>query len=250
MERKEDFLSIFKERKPILAMLHLAGGEDGTMMERLKREVDLYVQGGVDAVIVEDYFGTYDDMVSALAYIREQRIPIPYGVNCLNVDHMGFELGREFDAAFVQLDSVVGHVKPRDEASFAAFMRAERATYEGKVMGGVRFKYQPVLSENTLEEDLAIAQGRCDAVVVTQNATGQETSMEKIESFRAGLGGFPLIVGAGVTPENARKSFKIADGAIVGSYFKDTHQDTGEVCAEHIAALMDVVREIRAEEEA
>ncbi len=242
------FLSIFNESKPIMAMLHLKGETQHEIDERMKREVDLYVQGGVDAVIVEDYFGTYDDMRRALDYVSSQNLPIPFGINCLNVDAMGFELGMEFGAAFIQLDSVVGHVKPRDERSIAAFLAMYRKRYDGKVLGGVRFKYQPMLSENSVEEDLVIAKDRCDAVCVTQDATGQETSMEKIEQFRAALGDYPLIVGAGVTPENARKSFALTDGAIVGSFFKDTYKDDGDVCAEHIAALMSVVREIRAEE--
>lgn len=242
------FLSLFKERKPIMAMLHLKGEDDGTVMERLKREVDLYVNGGVDAVIVEDYFGTYTSMVKALEYVQQAGLPIPYGVNCLNIDAMGFELAIEYGASFVQLDSVVGHVQPRDEVALAAFLSLYRSRFAGKVLGGVRFKYQPVLSKNTVEEDLEIAKGRCDAVCVTQDATGQETSMDKIEQFRAGLGDFPLIVGAGVTPENAHKSLAVADGAIVGSYFKDTYKDNGEVSAEHIAALMAAVREIRAQE--
>lgn len=245
-----DFLGLFRERKPIMAMLHLKGEDDGSVEERMKREVDLYVAGGVDAVIVENYFGTYDSMVTALEYVRDQKLPIPYGVNCLNVDMMGFELARAYDAAFVQLDSVVGHVKPRDERSIAAMLELCRAGYGGCVLGGVRFKYQPVLSEHTVEEDLQTAKGRCDAVAVTQDATGQETSLAKIERFRAALGDFPLIVGAGMTPENARRSLAIADGAIVGSYFKDTYKDDGEVSAEHIAALMDAVRAVRAEQEA
>ena len=109
------FLSVFKERKPVMAMLHLKGETPDEVLERAKRELDLYIEGGVDAVIVEDYFGTYGDMRRALEYIREAKSEIVYGVNCLNIDAMGFELAQEFGAAFVQLDSVVGHVKPRDE---------------------------------------------------------------------------------------------------------------------------------------
>ena len=242
------FLSLFSEAKPIMAMLHLKGETDQEVLERAKRELDIYIHGGVDAVIVEDYFGTYGDMRRVLEYIRGEHLPIVYGVNCLNIDAMGFELACEFDAAFLQLDSVVGHVKPRDEEALAAFLDLYRSRYAGCVMGGVRFKYQPVLSENTLEEDLDVARGRCDAVAVTQNATGEETSLEKIRAFREGLGDFPLIVAAGVTAENARGSLAIADGAVVGSYFKDTRHDDGEVCAEHVQALMDVVREIRGEQ--
>ena len=44
----------------------------------------------------------------------------------------------------------------------------------------MRFKYQPMLSEKSVEEDLKIAQQRCDAIAVTENATGEETSLEKI----------------------------------------------------------------------
>ncbi|OUN85940.1 BtpA/SgcQ family protein [[Collinsella] massiliensis] len=244
---KSRFLSLFRERKPVMAMLHLKGSDPDDVFERMKRELDIYVREGVDAVIVEDYFGTYGDMRRALAYIQETKPDIVYGVNCLNIDAMGFELAMEFDAAFVQLDSVVGHVKPRDEEALAAFLELYRSRYTGCVLGGVRFKYQPVLSERSLEEDLAIARGRCDAVAVTQDATGQETSLDKIRAFRAGLGDFPLIVAAGVTPENLRESFKIADGAVVGSYLKDTHRDDGELSAAHVREFMDAVRRVREE---
>ena len=247
MAERNGFLSVFKEPKPVMAMPHLKGDSPSDVMERVRREIDIYVEGGVDAVIVEDYFGMYGDMRRALEYIRDERIDIVYGVNCLNIDAMGFELAREFGAAFVQLDSVVGHVKPRDEEALAAFLELNRSRYDGFVLGGVRFKYQPVLSENSLEADLAIARDRCDAVAVTQDATGQETSLEKIRSFRDGLGNFPLIVAAGVTPENLAESFKIADGAVVGSYFKDTYRDDGEVSAEHVKRIMDAVRNMRGE---
>ena len=101
--------------------------------------------------------------------------------------------------------------------------------------------------DRSLEEDLEIAKGRCDAVAVTQDATGQETSLDKIRSFRAGLGDFPLIVAAGVTPENLKESFRIADGAVVGSYFKDSYRDDGELSAEHVRTFMDAVRAVREE---
>ena len=244
---KGRFLSMFRERKPVMAMLHLKGTSPDDVLERMKRELDTYVTEGVDAVIVEDYFGTYGDMRRALAYIEQTKPDIVYGVNCLNIDARGFELAGEFGAAFVQLDSVVGHVKPRDEEALAAFLELFRSRYEGCVLGGVRFKYQPVLSERSLEEDLEIAKGRCDAVAVTQDATGQETSLDKIRAFREGLGDFPLIVAAGVTPENLKESFKIADGAVVGSYFKDTYRDDGELSAEHVRTFMDAVRKVREE---
>lgn len=240
-----NFLKLFSAPKPIMAMLHLKSDAEKNALERTKAELDIYLSEGVDAVIVEDYFGDYDDMVDALEYIQTLRCDMVFGVNCLNFDALGFELARNYHAQFIQLDSVVGHVKPRDERSLQVFLDHERSRYDGAVLGGVRFKYQPMLSEHSLAEDLTCAKERCDAVAVTQDATGQETSLEKISEFRQHLGAFPLIVAAGVTPENLTQSLKIADGAVVGSYFKHNYQDAGEVDREHVHTLMQAVNELR-----
>lgn len=242
---KKPFLEIFKNEKPILAMLHLKGDSPEERFERAKKEFQIYLENGVDAVIVENYYGNYYDMERMLQYLDENKFDIVYGVNCLNVDAMGFELARRYHASFVQLDSVSGHLKVRDDPGFDEFMKLNRSNYDGYVLGGVRFKYQPYRSNRSLEEDLKIGMTRCDAIVVTQDATGQETSLDKIKEFRDIIGDFPLIVGAGVTADNASKQFEIVDGAIVGSYFKDTYKDTGDVDASHVKCLIDVMKEIR-----
>ena len=238
-------LSIFKNTKPVFGMLHLKGDNREDIFERFKKELQIYLDCGIDAVILENYFGDYDNLVDALEYISKLNLEIPYGVNCLNIDQMGFYLAQKYHAAFVQVDSVVGHVKPRDEATLREFFNMMRNYYDGYVFGGVRFKYQPMLSEKTVEEDLEIAKTRCDAVCVTQDRTGQETSMEKIIQFRNGLGYFPLIVAAGVTADNIEKQFEYADAVIVGSYFKDNYKDEGELCAEHVREILDIVENIR-----
>jgi predicted TIM-barrel enzyme len=92
---------------------------------------------------------------------------------------------------------------------------------------------------------MGIGQTRCDAVVVTQDATGQETSMEKITEFRDLLGEFPLIAGAGMTTENCARQLETVDGAIVGSYFKDTYKADGDVSASHCVSFMKAVENAR-----
>lgn len=239
------FLDLFHNEKPIIAMLHLKGDTDKDIVERFKQEIDIYTHNGVDCIIVENYFGTYRHMEMALEYIQHLKLHIPYGVNCLNVDPMGFELANTYGASFVQLDSVVGHVKPRDEDTLEAFFKQYRSRFNLPILGGVRFKYQPVLSVNSVEKDLQIAMHRCDAICVTQDATGQETSLDKIKQFRNSIHDFPLIVGAGITPENMKKQFTYADGAIVGSYFKDNYKDAGEVSAEHVIKIVNAAKKVR-----
>lgn len=238
----EETTKLFGKPKVVMGMLHLKGNSDAEVLETLKREYDAYVKGGIDGVIVENYYNTYREMRLALDWLKTVDADILVGVNCLYCESMGFELALEYETDFVQTDSVVGHMEPRNEPTLEAFFDLWKKRYHGIVLGGVRFKKQPILSANTLAEDLAIAKTRCNAVCVTQDRTGQETSMTKIQSFRDGLGDFPLIVSAGATAENAGKALKIADGIIAGSYFKDTHEVSGIVCEEHVRKLVNVVR--------
>lgn len=230
---------------PVFAMLHLKGETPAERQDRARREIDLLWQSGVDAVIVENYFGTVDDVVWALDHLRAERPDVRVGLNVLNDDWRGFELARAYDVAFLQLDSVAGHLAPADDAAFAERIGEERARTDALVFGGVRFKYQPYLSGRPLSEDLRLGAQRCDAIVVTGEGTGLVTPTEKVAEFRAVVGpGFPLVVGAGVTAENADVQLDGADGVIVGSALKDTFVDSGDVSAEHAEAFVAAVRSL------
>lgn len=241
----DNILSCFKNTKPIIGVIHTKGDSDEDVFERAKKEISIYKENGIDGVLIETYYGSYYQVERVLEYLTTANLGLPYGVNCLNVDAMGFELATKYKCNFLQIDSVVGHVKPRDEATLDAFFKLYRAKCPVYLMGGVRFKYQPVYSKNTVEEDLKIGMTRCDAICVTQDATGQETSLEKIIKFRNTIGSYPLFICAGVTAENAKEQLRCADGAVIGSYFKDNYQDNGDVCAEHVQRLMKEVRELR-----
>ncbi|MET3289705.1 UNVERIFIED_CONTAM: putative TIM-barrel enzyme [Brevibacillus sp. OAP136] len=243
---KGKFLQLFKVKKPIMAMVHLKGGSDEEKLAIAKREIDQYAKNGVDAVIIENYFGNSDHVEEVLKYMRTERKEMIYGVNVLNDDASAFELANKYDACFIQLDSVAGHLTPEDDVAFHDFIVRMRKETQAFVLGGVRFKYQPYLSGRSLEEDLQIGMTRCDAIVVTGEGTGMVTDLEKIAKFRSIMGNdFPLIVGAGVTAENAKLQLDVADAAIVGSYLKDTHKDDGDVCEEHVQKFMAEIEKLR-----
>ncbi len=232
--------------KPVLAMVHLMGESAHDRLHRALREIQVFTDGGVDGVIVENYFGDADDVEHVFEHLTKRDARMAYGVNVLDDDARTFEIARRYGASFIQLDSVAGHLAPADDAAFAAWLSEQRASVPALVLGGVRFKYQPVLSGNTLETDLRLATERCDAIVVTGDATGMETDPAKIAKFREILGpDFPLITGAGVTVSNCVEQLAETDGVIIGSYLKDTFAAEGEVSADHVEALMTVVRGMR-----
>lgn len=228
-------------------MLHLLGDQNMSAFERAKKETDLYIEQGVDAVLVENYFGDIEDVADTLDWLQhERRDKVIYGVNLLlPLPKETFAMAMAYGARFIQIDSVSGHLPPVIDQQFQEVLTVLRMGFEGVVLGGVRFKYQPVRSARTLEEDLDIGMSRCDAIVCTGDATGEETPIYKLQEFREHIGQFPLIVGAGVAEDNIRASMNLADGAIVGSYFKVDHRAHGEVVPEFVHKLTAINRDLR-----
>lgn len=213
--------TVFGVDKPVIGMLHLSGYGREKVLKNAKREIDIMYRNGVNAVLVENYFGDQVDVENALKYLQEVYPEKVYGVNLLGDSEMAFNLARKYGAKFVQMDSVCGHLEPNYEKPFLKKLETMRGDSDIFLLGGVRFKYQPVRSGRSLEEDLKLGMERCDAIVVTGEGTGISTDIEKIKTFRTILGDFSLIIGAGMTAETAVEQLTYADGGIVGSYFKE-----------------------------
>ena len=233
---------IFGVDKPIIGMLHLSGYGRERILDNAKREIEVMFCNGVDAVLVENYFGDLVDVENALKYLQENYSTKVYGVNMLGFPEMAFDLARKYGAKFVQMDSVCGHLEPNYEKPFLKKLDAMRGGGDIFLLGGVRFKYQPVRSGRSLEEDLKLGMERCDAIVVTGEGTGISTDLEKIKLFRSVLGDFPLIVGAGMTAETAQEQLAFSDGAIVGSYFKEYGEAQYPVDEERVKEFISNVR--------
>lgn len=228
------FQKLFPNGKAIIAMLHLKGDGLEDILARAKKEIEIYYRNGVDAVLVENYFGSATDCEWVLEYLQKNYPDQVYGVNILGNVPFAFDLANRYDAKFIQIDSVCGHLTPSYEKSFEVQLNKLRSASNALVFGGVRFKYQPVLSGRTVEEDLAIGKTRCDAVVVTGSGTGLLTPERKIATFRQELGDFPLITGAGVTAVTIADTLKQCDGVIVGSWLKVGHKDEEDVCEDYV----------------
>lgn len=232
------FRNLFGNTKPVFGMLHLKGVSPSNILERAKREIGIYLDGGIHALMVENYFGSAADCAQVLAWLQKNLPDVMYGVNILGDAPLAFELAGEYGAKFIQIDSVCGHLPPAADEKLARQLAQLRAQTDVCLLGGVRFKYQAVRSGRTLEEDLRLGAQRCDAIVVTGEGTGIATPLGKVADFRAVLGDFPLITGAGVTAQTVAQTLACSDGVIVGSYLKDGHIDHGDVNADYVREFM------------
>lgn len=246
------FGGTFPVPKPALGMLHLGGDTPADRLAGAVEEARIMAGEGMDGLVVENYFGDADDVERALERLLALNLGPAIGINVLRDNKRAFALARRHPVAFIQIDSVCGHLPPEQDAAFAADLAADRAgagAGAGALLfGGVRFKYQPVLSGRPEDEDVRLGAARCDALVVTSDATGQETDPAKLRRFRAAAGArVPILIGAGMTEGNAASQLALADGAIVGSWLKEGHVDKGRVMAAHVARFMAAVRRARAE---
>lgn len=231
------FRDLFRNSKPIFGMIHLNSNEHENIMAVAKREVEIYLSNGV-CPLIENYFGSSDDCEEVLKWLHSTHPDAIYGINILGDAELSFQYAEQYGAKFVQIDSVSGHLDEDLDEEYGIWLKHLRKKADVVLLGGVRFKYQPVASGRSLKEDLLIGKERCDAVVCTGSGTGLATPFEKVGQFKEILGDFPVIVGAGVTLHTAEKTAKYADGVIIGSWLKHNHRDDGFVEEENVKRIV------------
>lgn len=220
------FETVFGTTQPIIGMIHLAGRNKAEILAQAMKELSQFEKNGVQAAIIENYHGKIHHVEMVLKEIQGKFPKVKIGVNILPNDYaLAFSLAHKYGAKFIQLDYVSGKYKDtyQDiELDYRDFHKYRRAYPEILVLGGVHPKYYEPVEGSNLARDLELAKNRADAVVVTGAGTGKETPFDKILNFRQILGPhFPLVIGAGMTADNARMQLPVGNGAIVGSYFKD-----------------------------
>ena len=204
-----------KFNKSIFGMIHLYGTSP---VERALEEIQIYQEEGLQGVIVENYHGSTDDVITVLRNLKDVKIEI--GINILpNEYELAFELAEQY-GSFIQMDYISGRYEKNTYLDVDHYMSYRNKYPNVSVLGGVWPKYYRPVEGSDLKEDLTKAKMLCDAIVVTGYGTGMETPIDKIKTFREIIGDFPLIIGAGVTSDNI-KNLEVADGAIIGSYFKN-----------------------------
>lgn len=76
-----------------------------------------------------------------------------------------------------------------------------------------------------------------DGLIVTGVATGRATNPDDLRDVRTATPHLPLLVGSGVTPENAAALLEYADGLIVGSFLKHDGLWSNELDPKRIEAM-------------
>lgn len=226
---------------PILGMIHLAGQNP---LKRALEELALFEEEGIDGAIIENYYGSVEDVIATLETQKRKR-KVVIGVNILpNEFDQSLLLARKYGVDFVQMDYVSG-IYWSGQLDFEHYRQVKQENPEIIVLGGVWPKYYHPIKGSDLEADLRVGVQRAEAIVVTGAGTGQETPFDKIRRFREIIGEHSLVIGAGLTPDNAYEQLCISNGAIVGTSLKLDDDTYNPVDRQRIKDFMSVVREAR-----
>ncbi len=264
---------LWELKKPIIGMVHLPplpgspGYRDETLEKIVRfalKEAEALRKGGIDAILVENFHDypyptgkvptpTLIAMAVVAHRVREA-VDVPVGVNLLFNDaedelYLAWCLGLDFIRVegFVDLSlSDMGPLFP----TAPDLMRLRRTLgAEGvAILADVQGKYTHAFPARDVADSArdALERGRADAVILTGARTGQAASLELVRRLKEELPEARILLGSGVTPESVPELLAVADGAIVGSYFKRDGNVHNPVDPERVRRLMkEVHRTIR-----
>lgn len=257
-------------RRPIIGMVHLpplpgAPRNDGarqSLRERARSDARRLADGGVDAVIVENFGDApfYPESVPPITVAamtdltRSVRaaIDLPVGVNVLRNDaDAALAIAAATGARFIRVNVHTG-ARVTDQGliegrAHETIRRREALDADVNVLADLDVKHSAPLAEESFPAETmadTVERGLADGVIVSGPATGAQPEVESVEQaveHRDQLGlETPVFVGSGVTAETVADFLDVADGVIVGSALKQDGRPSNPVDQDRVEKLVEM----------
>jgi uncharacterized protein len=263
-------LNLFANRKPVIGVIHLlplpgSHRYDGLLEPvflRAEQEAASLTTGGVDGIIVENFFDApfrKNDVdkatVCALALIV-QRIRaithLPLGINVLRNDALSaMAIAATAGAQFIRVNVFTGAMltdqgiiegQAPDILLYRKMLGCEDKI---KILADVMVKHASPLTPFADIRQIAkdtVERGQADAVIVSGVATGSAPNLEELQLVKEAVPHVPVFVGSGTTSDNAPSIVAHADGIIVASSLKRQGKLENPIDVERVRTLVSAVR--------
>lgn len=264
--------SLFGVEKPILAMLHLhalpgdpeydAQGGVEQIVRLARQDLHALQRGGVDAIMFSNEYSTpYQLQVEPITHVTMARvigellgeINRPFGVNVLWDPRATIELAVATGARFVR--EVFTGVYGGDFGLWNT-NAGEVVRLRNRLGGqGIRlfFNIVPEAAAYLGGRHLAeiarstVFNTRPDALCVSGLIAGVATEPATLSTVRSAVGNTPVFANTGVTAATVAQQLAVADGAIVGTTFKEGGYIWNNVEEARVRAFMLAARAAREE---
>jgi membrane complex biogenesis BtpA family protein len=260
----------FNVSKPIIAMVHMQAlpgdpaydpkkGLDW-VYEKSREDMLALQQGGVDAVMFSNEFSlpyltrvetiTTASMASVIAELKAD-LEIPFGVNVLWDPIASLDLAVATGAVFVReiFTGVYGSDFGLWNTNAGKVIRHQHAINGEHVR--LLFNIVPESAAYLGEREITdiarstVFNTQPDALCVSGLTAGTETSTQTLKRVKEAVPDTVVFANTGVRVENVHDQLGIADGAIVGTAFKENGNTWNPVKLERVKNLMVEVNSIR-----
>lgn len=219
--RRHEFRKLFKSVGPaVLPVIHVL---DEAQAERNVRI--LIAEGAPGCFLINHDFGV-EPFLPIIAHVRRRFPALWMGVNFLAVTGRdAFPVlgrlqreGTQVDAYWADDARIDEHRAADDQQEASGIAAARTASgWTGIYTGGTCFKKQREVDPAHYETSARLATAYMDAVCTSGVATGHAADMDKIRTFRRGIGDEALTLASGITPDNADLYMDDVDGFMVAT---------------------------------
>ena len=236
---------IFKTDNPVIGVVHLSPlptsaryqGKLNEVIARAEQEATALAAGGVDGMIVENFFDapfTKDRVdpavVSAMTLIVDRlknMVMLPIGINVLRNDaRSAMAIATCTEVQFIRVNVLTGVMATDQgliEGKAHELLRYRRELgSQVAILADVLVKHARPLGTPNLTTAVkdTIERGLADGVILSGWATGSPPTQEDLELAAAAAGDTPVFIGSGANWENVPHLMQAADGVIVSSSLK------------------------------
>jgi membrane complex biogenesis BtpA family protein len=256
--------------KAVIGMVHLRplpgsprwAGSMPAVIESALDDARALVEGGVDALLVENYgdvpftAGRVDaGTVAAMAVVvREiaRASALPLGVNVLRSDPLSAlavaaAAGARFVRANVHVGAIVSDQGILQSSAHESLRYRRLLALDVLILADVQTKHGMPLAPVPIEQEArdCVSRGLADGLIVSGATTGEPTAMGDLKRVRDAAPGVPLLVGSGATADTVAELFTVADGLIVGTALKRDGIVANPVDPRRVHRLVEAARAAR-----
>jgi membrane complex biogenesis BtpA family protein len=212
----------------------------------------------VDAVIVENFgdapFTKSEvgpETVAAMAVAGSAvcaAIKIPIGFNVLRNDaRAALALCAACSGSFVRVNVHTGAMLTDqgiiEGNAYNAMRYRQRICPEVLLFADIHVKHAVPLGDFTIEDTAhdTLERGLADALIISGTGTGVAADIDDVERVRRACPKAKILLGSGVTVENASEFLQFADGLIVGTSLKVSGKLFNPVDPKRVVALVKAV---------
>jgi membrane complex biogenesis BtpA family protein len=238
-------------------------GDDRAIVDQAWSDLEHYRAAGVDALLLENSHdlpyikpplpGRAIELVKKIGKKIRKGFAGPIGIQMLEAaNETALEIAQAANFDFLRVEGYVfAHVGGAGLIEGCAGKLLRRRKELGceriKIFGDVKKKH----CAHTLTGDLDIVDVArqaefflVDGVIVTGARTTEPPSVSELRRLRQ-TARVPVIIGSGMTAQNLKTYFPLADGFIVGSTFRGDGDFLGRLEPKRLKAFMKVFRELR-----